>query len=452
MFWKKKNSEQIKSINAAIEFIYLIASAQSVFIALLKITNGYDPKKNILQKILTYLYYDMLAGSLIGVETQLHIDAISLCRDTCLRRLEQSGYEQFRTYHADRKGDFAQLEESSKEFHVFLEQHPIFARAALKVVRELVADIGAISPGDDIGHLHTQLYDLVTSEELKNTLEIEQGISSQKSEASIKREAKQSTVVGPWDKVDDSSVSDQKEKRSFLLEQTIGQQIKNVSAYAKKINQTENLRFQVIAHYYCSYLTAAFLQINDPELIQVKSRAYVSKLTGMSPITFETFETYINANPVFAHTASDFIAKRVNHIFADSFTGNEIPNHFTEIVKELLYLNSDNLSISCQYCGNEWKFEDVNVRSETTLYCMDDYLTNEETGLQVNACLCFRCRRVTEFAADPLNESGLAENAIEYFRTKPLTLQLLFDFHQNAQKHGNEVAKAKMDKLVQNQA
>ena len=82
---------------------------------------------------------------------------------------------------------------------------------------------------------------------------------------------------------------------------------------------------------------------------------------------------------------------------------------------------------------------------------MDDYLTNDETRLETYACLCFKYRRVTEFAADPLNETGIAENGIDYFRTKPPTLKLLFDFHQNAQRHGNEVAIAKMDKLVQNQ-
>ena len=79
---------------------------------------------------------------------------------------------------------------------------------------------------------------------------------------------------------------------------------------------------------------------------------------------------------------------------------------------------------------------------------MDDYLTNDETGLETYACLCFKCRRVTGYGR-PFKWVRLAENGIEYFRTKPLTLQLLFDFHQNAQKHGNEVY-AKMDKLVQN--
>jgi len=453
MFWNNRRRAIKDTFTPQIKVFLSYASFQNTGLLLSKkLFKKYDTERNIHQRLLTYMYYDILASSLIGSETQEEIDCVGFLRDTALSYLDDTDSPQFRTYHADNIKDVSKLDKAPLEVLQLLDQNEDFTRSAVAKIGTLAKDFLTGLDQKDMKPLSDQLKHLVEDEGLLRLFETgSEGHFIKNNPSTTIKDNTTSRPPGPWETEGVKQSNEEEDKRTYLLEQTLGQQIKHVTALSKTIDDAYAVRFQVLVFYYCSFLLAAFLKIDDPEVVQVKARAYVAKLTGMQPITIEVFNAYIRENPVFAGTANEFIKISVNNIFSDDFSGNEIPNHLVGIVEQLIFANSDDLLISCQYCGNEWKFQNVNVLPETTLYCMDNYLTNEETGLQVNACLCFKCRRVTEFAADPLNESGMAENGIEYFKTKPLTAQLLLGFHQNAEKHGNEVAIAKMDKLVQNQ-
>ena len=69
MFWTKRNKADTKKITDAIEFIILVSVQQYLTLSLFGNSGVYDPKNNARQKVLTYLYYDILAGSLIGSDT-----------------------------------------------------------------------------------------------------------------------------------------------------------------------------------------------------------------------------------------------------------------------------------------------------------------------------------------------------------------------------------------------
>ena len=451
MFWNKRNKADTKKITDAIEFIILVSVQQYLTLSLFGNSGVYDPKNNARQKVLTYLYYDILAGSLIGSDTQQHIDGIALCRDVCLQRFDKNGFEQFRTYHADQKGGYSSLEASSIEVHEFLETYPIFAREALAKISDMVAVIDDISGNSDkLGQLYNHVKDLVLDEDLEYTLEVNQAMSSANKHSDNESVISPIAHKGPWGSKSDSVSQD--DKHADLLKRIITQQVANVTAFAESLRSDDVLRFQVISYYYCSFLIAMFLKIDDPDIVQVKSRQYLTKLTGQPSITIAEFEDYLKQNPIFAKTVNELVSNAIKNISRGEFIGSEISNHLLGIIKQLMLAQLHNLSITCQYCGNCWKLQDMNILTESTLYCIDDYKIDESSGLQVNACLCFACRRVTEFSADPLNESDLSEDGIEYLRTKPLSGQLLFEFYQNAKTHENEIAQSKMEKLIQAQA
>ena len=42
----------------------------------------------------------------------------------------------------------------------------------------------------------------------------------------------------------------------------------------------------------------------------------------------------------------------------------------------------------------------------------------DKDGLHTYPLICFNCNTITEWGADPLNESGKAVKGVEYFETK----------------------------------
>ena len=66
MFWKKKNNPTNNDAAKKHEFILQIATLQWMLLVTARISKAYDTQKIKRQKILTYMYYEGLAGTLIG--------------------------------------------------------------------------------------------------------------------------------------------------------------------------------------------------------------------------------------------------------------------------------------------------------------------------------------------------------------------------------------------------
>ena len=89
MFWNKNSNPEAVDTKERIDFVLKLATLQYSHLAMLKLSKRYDPKNNQRQKILTYMYYDILAGTLISSSsTDLHDDSVALCRDLCLELFE----------------------------------------------------------------------------------------------------------------------------------------------------------------------------------------------------------------------------------------------------------------------------------------------------------------------------------------------------------------------------
>ena len=448
MFWHT-NKRSIKDQFASQIKIFLsIATMQNIGIILSAGMGKYDPRKNIHQKLLTYMYYDVLASAFVGASSQEERDCVGFLRDTSLSGLDEKDMPQFRTYHADNIKDVSSLNPVPLEVLQLLDLHDVFTQKAASEIGNLSIKYLDALRQKDLDSVRFQLKDLVEDEmffHLFNGVAPNKPQRANKIEHVVKSKSDQET--GPWGKVVEKEEKAPPDMRENLLEQIIEKQIEHITERVKLLDEGELIRFQVIVHYYCSFLISAFLQIKDPEIVQVRARAYSERLTGMPAITIASFEDYIKENPVFSNSVNQFISEEVKRILLDEFTASDVPTHLLNVINQHISTKCDNVLITCPYCGTTEDFADINVKDKSQIYTNDDFYKNE-SGLQIYSFLCFQCRRVTDFAPDANNDSGLAEGGIEYFKTKLLNLDLLIAFYKNAKKHSNEIAIKKMEKLL----
>ena len=232
------------------------------------------------------------------------------------------------------------------------------------------------------------------------------------------------------------------------MDQIINQQIKNVKNKFKGLGKNKTIRSEYIIIKYCTLLTATFLGKNDIEYLTVQGRAYARRLIGKNPITYEEFNDYMDKNPVFSTLSSHIISTEIKNLISNGLSGLETKEHLDKILDQLINAKTDGLKITCQYCGVSDFINNINVTNDSKLYCSDEYETDEKTGLQIYSCLCFQCRHVTYYASDPLNESGMADDGVEYFRTSDIDLSTLVRFSNNAKKHSNSIAISKIENLI----
>ena len=86
------------------------------------------------------MYYDILASSLIGSETQEEIDCVGFLRDTALSYLDDTDSPQFRTYHAENIKDVSKLDKAPLEVLQLLDQNESFTRSAVAKIGTLAKD------------------------------------------------------------------------------------------------------------------------------------------------------------------------------------------------------------------------------------------------------------------------------------------------------------------------
>ena len=71
----------------------------------------------------------------------------------------------------------------------------------------------------------------------------------------------------------------------------------------------------------------------------------------------------------------------------------------------------------CKKCGHEETLENINQSITTKILIAPVPRTREKDGLQIYPLYCLKCNFITEWAADPYNNSKKAIGGVEYFKT-----------------------------------
>ena len=171
MFWKKKNNPTNNDAAKKHEFILQIATLQWMLLVTARISKAYDTQKIKRQKILTYMYYEGLAGTLIGDDTEEQRARISLAREACLELFESKGDEQYLVSRESTQNSLGKDHRIHAEVEAFLSQHKMFANAAIDKIEKFLAVFVIDAKSEkDLDQIKTHLHDLVLDEELENVL------------------------------------------------------------------------------------------------------------------------------------------------------------------------------------------------------------------------------------------------------------------------------------------
>tara|TARA_B100001057_G_scaffold372196_1_gene376354 strand:- start:484 stop:858 length:375 start_codon:yes stop_codon:yes gene_type:complete len=71
----------------------------------------------------------------------------------------------------------------------------------------------------------------------------------------------------------------------------------------------------------------------------------------------------------------------------------------------------------CKNCKHEETLEDINLSINTKILIAQVPRVREKDGLNIYPLHCLKCDYITEWAADPNNNSRKAIDGIEYFKT-----------------------------------
>ena len=82
--------------------------------------------------------------------------------------------------------------------------------------------------------------------------------------------------------------------------------------------------------------------------------------------------------------------------------------------------------LKCPNCKHKESLESLNIREDSKMFFCDlklkydinrEIVKNYKRDLDIYTLMCFACNHITNFAADPTNQSGKAINGVEYFET-----------------------------------
>tara|TARA_B100000902_G_C26628553_1_gene583333 strand:+ start:44 stop:418 length:375 start_codon:yes stop_codon:yes gene_type:complete len=71
----------------------------------------------------------------------------------------------------------------------------------------------------------------------------------------------------------------------------------------------------------------------------------------------------------------------------------------------------------CKNCKHEETLEDINLSFNTKILIAQAPKVREKDGLNIYPLHCLKCDYITEWAADPNNNSRKAIDGVEYFKT-----------------------------------
>ena len=80
-------------------------------------------------------------------------------------------------------------------------------------------------------------------------------------------------------------------------------------------------------------------------------------------------------------------------------------------------------TLKCPNCRIEESLFNLNNRESATIMIFGEgkpKIRNKD-GLHTYPLICFNCNTITEWGADPLNESGKAVKGVEYIKTKKIS-------------------------------
>jgi hypothetical protein len=80
-------------------------------------------------------------------------------------------------------------------------------------------------------------------------------------------------------------------------------------------------------------------------------------------------------------------------------------------------------TLMCPKCKIKEELFNLYNREDSTLFMYNQHnpRVRPEDGLHIFPIICFECKLVTEFASDPMNESGKAIDGVEYFLQRKIT-------------------------------
>ena len=78
----------------------------------------------------------------------------------------------------------------------------------------------------------------------------------------------------------------------------------------------------------------------------------------------------------------------------------------------------------CKKCGHEETLENINQSITTKILIAQVPRVREKDGLNIYPLYCLKCNFITEWAADPYNNSRKAINGVEYFKTFKINKKL----------------------------
>jgi hypothetical protein len=80
-------------------------------------------------------------------------------------------------------------------------------------------------------------------------------------------------------------------------------------------------------------------------------------------------------------------------------------------------------TLECPNCKIEENLFNLNNREDATImiYREGKPKIRDKDGLHIYSLICFKCNTITEWGADPLNESGKAVKGVEYIKTKKIS-------------------------------
>ena len=82
--------------------------------------------------------------------------------------------------------------------------------------------------------------------------------------------------------------------------------------------------------------------------------------------------------------------------------------------------------LKCPNCKHKESLESLNIREDSKMFFCDlklkydinrEIVKNYRRDLDIYTLMCFACNHITNFAADPTNQSGKAIDGVEYFET-----------------------------------
>ena len=71
----------------------------------------------------------------------------------------------------------------------------------------------------------------------------------------------------------------------------------------------------------------------------------------------------------------------------------------------------------CKNCKHKETLENINFSFNTKILIAKIPKVRASDGLDIFPLYCLKCKYITEWAADPFNNSGKAVDGVEYFRT-----------------------------------